>query len=56
MPFTFVVMGAVAKPSVFGDGASLEIPKSATFAFNLLSNNMLLALISRCMMGGSASV
>lgn len=43
-------------PSISGTGASLESPKSATFAVNLESNNMLLALISRWNIGGLASV
>ena len=43
-------------PSTSTTGARHESPKLATFAMNLPSNNMLLALISQWNIGGSASV
>lgn len=56
VPLTTVDTWSGILPSVSGSGASRESPKSATLAVNLWSNKMLLALISRWNIGGSASV
>jgi len=56
VPFTTVDTWPGKLPSISGTGASLDSPKSATFAMNFESNNMLLALTSLWKIGGSASV
>ena len=56
VPLTTVEICAGNVPEISGTGASLERPKSATFATNLESSKMLVALTSRWNMGGSASV
>lgn len=50
VPFTCVVVTRLSPPS----GATLERPKSATFAMCVSLSKMLLDLISRWMMGGLA--
>jgi hypothetical protein len=56
VPLTTVEIWAGNVPEISGTGASLERPKSATFATNLASSRMLVALTSRWNIGGSASV
>jgi hypothetical protein len=56
VPFTTVETWPGALPSVSGSGARRERPKSATFATNFESSRILLALMSRWYIGGSASV
>lgn len=56
VPLTTVEIWAGKVPSISGTGASLERPKSATFATNLESRRILLALTSRWNIGGFASV
>jgi len=56
VPLTTVEIWAGKVPSISGTGASLERPKSATFATNLESRRILLALMSRWNIGGFASV
>lgn len=47
VPLTMVDTCSAMKPFASDTGASLEIPKSATLAVHLASNNILFALISR---------
>lgn len=56
VPLTTVETWPGALPSVSGNGARRERPKSATFATNFESSRILLALMSRWYIGGSASV
>lgn len=56
VPFTTVDTCEAVFPFSSGNGASFEMPKSDTLALYLESSNMLVALISRWIIGGSASV